>query len=59
VSQEHVKRYDQVFPLVAPGSFASGNVPERYALDVQESSAHTFMPAKHLSEIENKTCALN
>jgi glutamate synthase domain-containing protein 2 len=58
VSQDSVKRYDHVFPLVASGSFTRGDVPERYRLDVEEASARTFKPASHLSDIENKTCSL-
>ncbi|WP_371195676.1 FMN-binding glutamate synthase family protein [Glaciecola sp. SC05] len=59
VSQEQVKRYDQVFPLVKPGAFVSGDIPERYRLDVAESSAATFKPVTQLTEIENKTEALS
>jgi glutamate synthase domain-containing protein 2 len=52
ISQDQVKRYDQVFPHVAKGSFLNGKAPERYQLDLEEASAQTFKPKAHLSEIE-------
>lgn len=59
VSQEQVKRYDQVFPMVKPGAFINDDVPERYKLDVAEASANTFKPSAQLTEIEQETQALS
>ncbi|MFC4701639.1 FMN-binding glutamate synthase family protein [Glaciecola siphonariae] len=59
VSQEQVKRYDQVFPMVESGSFLKGDIPERYQLDVAESSAHSFMPNVQLTEINEKPQAVS
>jgi glutamate synthase domain-containing protein 2 len=53
VSQEQVKRYDEVFPLVQSCAFVHGSVPERYELDLAEASAHSFKPTTHLTDIEN------
>lgn len=54
VAQDQIKRYDQVFPHVAKGSFLEGKAPPRYQLDVEEASADTFKPNAHLTEIEDE-----
>lgn len=54
VSQEEVKRFDQIYPLVSDGSFIAGQVPERYKLELQESSASSFMPRVQLTTVENE-----
>jgi len=54
VSQEEVKRFDQIYPLVSDGSFNTGHVPERYQLELQESSASSFMPRIQLTAVENE-----
>nr|WP_136252575.1 FMN-binding glutamate synthase family protein [Ningiella ruwaisensis] len=55
VSQQDVKRYDEIFPHVKTGSFVSGDIPARYKLDFEEASANSFKPAGHLSEVESQT----
>lgn len=54
VSQEEVKRFDQIYPLVSDGCFNTGHVPERYQLELQESSASSFMPRIQLTAVENE-----
>lgn len=54
VSQDVVKRYDKVFPLVSPGAFLKDNVPERYKLDVTEASATSFKPATQLTQLDTE-----
>lgn len=57
--KKEVKRYDRIFPHVNSGAFVSGTVPERYELDVAESSALSFKPVTQLTHIENETKAVS
>ncbi|WP_100641386.1 FMN-binding glutamate synthase family protein [Alteromonas facilis] len=51
VNQENVKRYDEIFPLVPRGSFNSGNIPERYKIEIEEASAASFLPNEELAHV--------
>jgi len=53
VSQQDVKRYDQIFNLVEKGAFVNNKPPERYKLDFKEASERTFKPIVHLTEIDD------
>lgn len=53
VSQESVKRFDQIYPIVRNGSFLNDNIPEHYALEVQEADPHSFMPKIELTECDD------
>ena len=56
IDQQTVKRYDEIFPLVEPGSFINeDNAPHCYQLHLQEACASTFKPAKTLAEVNNET----
>jgi glutamate synthase domain-containing protein 2 len=54
VSQQEVKRYDQVFPLLKPGSMLGDTVPKAYALDLAEASMDTFKPQSDLTKKEKE-----
>ena len=55
VDQQTIKRYDEIFPLIEPGSFCGEQVPEAYALHIKEASATSFKPVNILAQVENKT----
>lgn len=59
VNQETVKRYDEIFPLIQPGSFCSDDAPSHYALHIKEASAASFKPVNILAQVENRTQSVN
>ncbi|MAT65247.1 MAG: FMN-binding glutamate synthase family protein [Gammaproteobacteria bacterium] len=54
ISQNEIRRYDQLFPHIRAGCLRAGDVPEAFALDVQEATPHSFMPRQHLTQIEDE-----
>ncbi|WP_100657317.1 FMN-binding glutamate synthase family protein [Alteromonas flava] len=54
VNQETVKRYDQIYPIIAPGTFLQEQIPERYRIDIEEAKASTFMPRVQLTSVEDE-----
>jgi glutamate synthase domain-containing protein 2 len=59
IDQQTIKRYDEIFPLIKPGSFLGDAVPREYALHVREASAEQFLPAQLYAEIDEQTQALD
>jgi glutamate synthase domain-containing protein 2 len=57
VSQEAVKRYDELFPHVKSGGFLNDCVPSCYAIDFAESSSSSFAPLEMLTNIDKATTA--
>lgn len=51
INQECVRRYDQVFPYVEPGSLLTDHPPEGFRLDLEEATPDSFMPDKWLTRI--------
>jgi glutamate synthase domain-containing protein 2 len=58
VSQQEIKRYDEIFPHMVTGGFLKECIPANYKLDIQEADAHSFMPKKTLSSINQQTKVL-
>lgn len=56
VDQQTVMRYDEIFPLIEPGSFLNeDSAPRAYQLHLKEACASTFKPANTLAEINHET----
>jgi glutamate synthase domain-containing protein 2 len=56
VDQHTVLRYDEIFPLVHPGSFMDeDDAPKAYQLHLKEACASTFKPANTLAEVNHET----
>jgi glutamate synthase domain-containing protein 2 len=58
VSQQEIKRYDEIFPHVVIGGFLQDCIPKKYKIDVEEGDASTFMPKKTLTNINKQTKTL-
>ncbi|MFT4653384.1 MAG: glutamate synthase domain-containing protein 2 [Patiriisocius sp.] len=58
VSQQDVKRYDQIFPLMQPNCFVLGNVPKRYEIEFAEASKDTFKPLVEFTRIDKTLTSL-
>ena len=54
VSQQDVKRFDQIYPLIKSGSLLIAQIPERYKLELQEASASSFLPSVQLTDVEDE-----
>jgi glutamate synthase domain-containing protein 2 len=54
VSQQDVKRFDQIYPSIKPGCFLTAQFPERYKFELQEASASSFMPSAQLTDVEDE-----
>lgn len=52
IDQHRILRYDQIFPYLEPGSLTLEPVPETFRLHVQEASADSFTPRRHLTSID-------
>ena len=56
VDQHTVLRYDEIFPLIHPGSFMDeDDAPKAYQLHLKEACASTFKPANTLAEVNHET----
>jgi glutamate synthase domain-containing protein 2 len=44
INQHEIKRYDQVYPYVPEQSLLGDGVPDAFKLDMQESTADSFVP---------------
>jgi glutamate synthase domain-containing protein 2 len=58
VSQQEVKRYDDIFPHMVIGGFLKDCIPENYKIDVEEANANSFAPKKILSNINQQRKSL-
>ncbi|MEN8168824.1 MAG: FMN-binding glutamate synthase family protein [Pseudomonadota bacterium] len=54
VSQHDILRYDQLFPYLKASCLLSDNIPEAFALYVQEARSDSFMPRYCLTNIDNE-----
>ena len=52
VSQQDVKRYDQVFPIMQENCFINGNIPKRYEIEFAEACVNTFKPTTEYTKID-------
>lgn len=50
VSQTEIKRFDQIYPGLVPGSLLAGDYPERFAHEMAEASSQCFMPSNFVIE---------
>lgn len=50
VSQDRIRRYDEIYPYVKPGSLRREPLPGAFRLCVQEASADSFAPRDCLTE---------
>ncbi|MBE0509851.1 MAG: FMN-binding glutamate synthase family protein [Chromatiales bacterium] len=58
VSQEAVRRYDQIFPYLKAGCLLSDEVPESWQLYLDEAEPDSFMPKRCLTEIDRQCSAV-
>lgn len=58
VSQQEVKRYDEIFPHMVAGGFLTGCIPSQYKIDIEEGHADSFKPKNTLTNINNQTESL-
>lgn len=58
VNQQDVLRYDEIFPHVKRGAFLSDDIPQRFALHIEEACIGSFIPKSLLSTIEEETKAV-
>lgn len=56
VSQEAVRRYDQLFPYLKPGCLLTEDPPPAWRLYLDEAEPDSFMPRRCLTEIEQRCC---
>lgn len=56
VSQEHVRRFDQIFPYLKHGALLSSDLPDDWKLMLEEANAHSFMPEACLTHIGEACC---
>jgi glutamate synthase domain-containing protein 2 len=57
VSQQEVKRYDQIFPLMTAKCFITDHIPKRYEIEYAEASSQTFKPLSDYTKIDKTlTC---
>ncbi len=54
VSQEKIRRYDQIFPYVKPGCMLGDQLPKAYKLYVEEAQADSFKPKHWLTDIDHE-----
>ena len=45
ISQMSVKRFDEIYPIISPGSFLNGEIPEYLINDFILSNENQFMPS--------------
>lgn len=58
VSQQEVKRYDQIFPLMAAKCFVTEDIPKRYEIEYAEASSKTFKPQSVFTRIDKTLTSL-
>lgn len=51
VDQFRVARYDEIFPYVTEGVLLGDNIPERYAVHMEESNVESFFPKHMLTRV--------
>jgi glutamate synthase domain-containing protein 2 len=56
VSQEAVRRYDQIFPYLKTGSLLTESPPHDWRLYLDEAVPGDFLPKRCLTEIEQQPC---
>ncbi|MGL1832010.1 FMN-binding glutamate synthase family protein [Rhodocyclaceae bacterium SMB388] len=54
VSQEAVRRYDEIFPYLKDGCLLSDEAPESWRLYLDEAKPDSFMPTRCLTEIDSQ-----
>ncbi|MEJ2694201.1 MAG: hypothetical protein P8166_14465, partial [Candidatus Thiodiazotropha sp.] len=52
ISQQEIKRYDQLFPYLKSGSLLSDQAPEPFSLYLRESCSERFIPESCLTCID-------
>ncbi|WP_198942552.1 FMN-binding glutamate synthase family protein [Methyloprofundus sedimenti] len=58
VSQNQIQRYDQIFPYMKPKQLLSEDLPEAFALYVQEATSTSFMPTHCLTRLDDEFQAI-
>lgn len=56
VSQETVRRYDQIFPYLKSGSLLTKSPPDAWHVYLDEADVSSFAPKHCLTEIEKQCC---
>jgi len=54
VSQQEIKRYDQIFPYLSPDCLLGDSIPDSFTLIMQEAGSDTFTPHSCLTRIDNE-----
>lgn len=54
VSQTQISRYDEIFPYLDEGVLLTPDYPERFELDMEESSAQCFSPTACMTSVGHK-----
>ncbi|MDT8429889.1 MAG: FMN-binding glutamate synthase family protein [Pseudomonadales bacterium] len=57
-SEERIRRYDQIFPLVRKGSLLEDDPPEAFRLGLEESDPSSFAPKQCLTRIDGASYQL-
>lgn len=52
ISETEVRRFDEIYCNLLPGSLLSGDKPAKFAQAIQEASADSFMPQHYMTETE-------
>jgi glutamate synthase domain-containing protein 2 len=52
VSQETIRRYDEIFPYIKSGSLLTDNPPESWRLDIEEATSSSFRPRHCLTAMD-------
>jgi len=53
ISQQEIKRYDQIFPYLQTNCLRGDEIPDSFKLMMQESNSATFLPSSCLTRFNN------
>lgn len=59
ISETEVRRFDQIYLNLTPGSLINGGAPEKFEQPMKESSADSFMPQKIIEQSVQGLTAIN
>jgi len=57
VSQEAIRRYDEIYPYLRPGCLLGGDPPAAYEIELREARADSFLPASALTRVGDEVRA--
>ncbi|MGI5308563.1 FMN-binding glutamate synthase family protein [Rheinheimera sp. WS51] len=59
ISETEVRRFDQIYTNLIPGSLLNGSAPDKFEQAMRESSAESFMPQQILERTKQGLTAIN